>query len=268
MQFVTYLRVSTERQGQSGLGLEAQRAAVAGHMLGRGEVVAEFVEVESGKRADRPQLALALAEAKRVGAVLLIAKLDRLARNVAFIANLLESGVEVTAADMPEANRFLLHVMAAVAEHEAQAISDRTKAALAAAKARGVKLGWSNPERASEQRAASRKGAAKNTAKADQHAANVLPIIQQIEAGGASLRQIAVVLNERGIKTARGGLWYAATVKNILVRQQHEQDTACAMCGFYGGSRGCCSGHSGAAPSYVVSQFSGRSHHAHTCRHL
>ena len=166
MKFVTYLRVSTECQGQSGLGLEAQRAAVAGHVLGRGEVVAEFVEVESGKRADRPQLALALAEAKRAGAVLLIAKLDRLARNVAFIANLLESGVEVTAADMPEANRFLLHVMAAVVEQEGRAISDRTKAALAAAKARGVKLGWSNPEQASEQRQAAKKGAAVNRARA------------------------------------------------------------------------------------------------------
>lgn len=216
MQFVTYLRVSTERQGQSGLGLEAQRAAVAAHVLGRGEVVAEFVEVESGKRADRPQLALALAEAKRAGAVLLIAKLDRLARNVAFIANLLESGVEVTAADMPEANRFLLHVMAAVAEHEAQAISDRTKAALAAAKARGVKLGWSMPEREDEQRQASRRGAAKNAQNACIHAANVLPVIRQIAADGASLRQIAEELNTRRIKTARGGLWYATTVRNIL----------------------------------------------------
>lgn len=216
MKFVTYLRVSTERQGQSGLGLEAQRAAVAAHVLGRGEVMAEFVEVESGKRADRPELARALAEAKRAGAVLLIAKLDRLARNVAFIANLLESGVEVTAADMPEANRFLLHVMAAVAEHEAQAISDRTKAALAAAKARGIKLGWSIPERASEQRQAAKKGAAVNKALALTHAKNVLPMIEQIRVGGASLRQIATELNGRGIKTARGGKWYATTVRNIL----------------------------------------------------
>lgn len=220
MLFITYLRVSTDRQGKSGLGLEAQRKAVLDYVAGKGEIAAEFVEVESGKRDDRPQLARALVEAKRLGAVLLIAKLDRLARNVAFIANLLESGADIAAADMPEANRFLLHVMAAVAEHEAQAISDRTRAALAAASARGVKLGWSMPERAAEQLAASRKGAAKNTAKADQHAANVLPIIQQIEAGGASLRQMAAVLNERGIKTARGGLWYAATVNNILARQQ------------------------------------------------
>jgi len=218
MKFVTYLRVSTERQGQSGLGLEAQRAAVAAHVLGRGEVVAEFVEVESGKRSDRPELARALAEAKRAGAVLLIAKLDRLARNVAFIANLLESGVEVTAADMPEANRFLLHVMAAVAEHEAQAISDRTKAALAAAKARGVKLGWSIPERAAEQHQAAKKGAAVNKVRALTHAENVLPVIEQVRAGGASLRQIAEELNARGIKTARGGKWHATTVRNALNR--------------------------------------------------
>jgi DNA invertase Pin-like site-specific DNA recombinase len=216
MQFVTYLRVSTERQGQSGLGLEAQRAAVAAHVLGRGEVVAEFVEVESGKRADRPQLALALVEAKRAGAVLLIAKLDRLARNVAFIANLLESGVEVTAADMPEANRFVLHIMAAVAEQEGRAISERTKAALAAAKARGVKLGWSSPERVSEQRQAARKGAAANKARAAAYAANISPVIEQIRAEGASLRKIAEELNIRGIKTARGGKWHAATVRNII----------------------------------------------------
>ena len=220
MEFVTYLRVSTDRQGKSGLGLEAQRAAVAAHVLGRGEVVAEFVEVESGKRADRPQLALALAEAKRAGAVLLIAKLDRLARNVAFIANLLESGVEVTAADMPEANRFVLHIMAAVAEHEARAISDRTKAALEAAKARGVKLGASNPAIQASLAGAKAKSAHTRKVQADQHAANVLPIIQQIAEGGASLRQIAAALNERGIKTARGGLWHAATVRNILARKK------------------------------------------------
>ena len=219
MLFVTYLRVSTDRQGRSGLGLEAQRKAVADHVVGKGAIVAEYVEVESGKRSVRPQLAHALVEAKRLDAVLLIAKLDRLARNVAFIANLLESGVEIAAADMPEANRFLLHVMAAVAEHEAQAISDRTRAALGAAKARGVALGWSIPERRDEQRQAARKGAARSAQKADRHAANVLPIIRQIAADGASLRQIADELNTRGIKTARGGLWYAGTVRNIMARE-------------------------------------------------
>ena len=222
MKFVTYLRVSTERQGQSGLGLEAQRAAVAAHMLGRGEVVAEFVEVESGKSADRPQLALALAEAKRAGAVLLIAKLDRLARNVAFIANLLESGVEVTAADIPEANRFVLHIMAAVAEQEGRAISERTKAALAAAKARGVKLGWSMPSRKAEQRQAARKGVAVRVAKADDFAVNVLPIIRDLQASGMPLRGVVSVLNERGVKSARGGKWQATTVRNILARSAGE----------------------------------------------
>jgi DNA invertase Pin-like site-specific DNA recombinase len=167
-----------------------------------------------------------LSEAKRAGAVLLIAKLDRLARNVAFIANLLESGVEVTAADMPEANRFLLHVMAAVAEHEAQAISDRTKAALAAAKARGVKLGWSIPERVFEQRQAAKKGAAVNKARALTHAENVLPVIEQIRAGGASLRQIAAELNARGITTARGGKWYATTVRNIITAKNGAEAVA------------------------------------------
>lgn len=219
MHFVTYLRVSTDRQGKSGLGLEAQRKAVADYVAGKGAIAAEYVEIESGKKNDRPQLARALVEAKRIGAVLLIAKLDRLARNVAFIANLLEAGVEIAAADMPEANRFLLHVMAAVAEHEAQAISDRTRAALAAAKARGVVLGWSMPERKEEQRQASCKGAAKNAKNACMHAASVLPVIRQIAAGGKSLRQIADELNTRGIKTARGGLWYAGTVRNVRARE-------------------------------------------------
>lgn len=218
MKFVTYLRVSTERQGQSGLGLEAQRSAVAAHVAGRGEVVAEFVEVESGKRTDRPELVRALAEAKRAGAVLIIAKLDRLARNVAFIANLLESGVEVTAADMPEANRFLLHVMAAVAEHEAKTISDRTRAALAAAKERGIKLGWSIPSRAGEQLLAARTGAARNARKADDHAAMVFPLICNMSNKGFSLRRIAEELNRRGIQTSRGGRWHPTTVRNILIR--------------------------------------------------
>ncbi|MDB5243574.1 MAG: DNA-invertase hin [Spirosoma sp.] len=226
MHFVSYLRVSTDRQGKSGLGLEAQRKAVADHVAGKGQIAAEYVEIESGTKNERPQLARALAEAKRIGAVLLIAKLDRLARNVAFIANLLEAGVEIAAADMPEANRFLLHVMAAVAEHEAKAISDRTRAALAAAKARGAILGWAIPERKDEQRQASCKGAATNAQNADRHAANVMPIIRQIAAGGASLRQIADQLNKRNIKTARGGLWYAATVRNVMARDSEIETLA------------------------------------------
>jgi DNA invertase Pin-like site-specific DNA recombinase len=219
VNYVSYLRVSTTRQGVSGLGLDAQRKAVTDFVAGRGEVLFEHVEVESGKVAARPELEKALAEAKKAGAVLLIAKLDRLSRNVAFIANLLESGVEVAAADMPEANRFVLHIMAAVAEQEGRAISERTKLALAAAKARGVKLGWSNPERASEQRVASQRGVQTVKAGADQFAANVLPVVDQIKATGiTSLRGIASQLNQRGFKTTRGGAWYAGTVRNVLAR--------------------------------------------------
>lgn len=218
MRFITYLRVSTDRQGRSGLGLDAQRTAVANHIAEKGEIVSEFIEIESGKKNDRPQLALALAEARRVGAVLLIARLDRLARNVAFIANLLEGGVEIAAADMPEANRFLLHVMAAVAEHEARMISDRTRAALMAAKQRGVSLGWAMPSRTGEQRRAAQAGAMSNAHKADQHAAHVWPIIRQFLNQGASLRAIAAELNSRGVRTARGGNWYATTVRNSIMR--------------------------------------------------
>lgn len=218
MRFVSYLRVSTERQGASGLGLEAQRAAIAAYTGGRGELVAEFVEVESGKRSDRPELEKALAEAKRAGAVLVIAKLDRLARNVAFIATLIERKIEIAACDMPEANRVFLHIMAAMAEHEAQAISDRTKAALAAAKARGQALGWSIPGRQDEQREAARKGAARNAEKADTYAANVLPLIEALQGQGLSLRGIAAELNARHVRTARGGDWHAATVRNVLAR--------------------------------------------------
>lgn len=218
MHFVAYFRVSTGRQGQSGLGLEAQRKAVADYVYGTGEIVAEYVEVESGKRSNRPQLARALGKAKSLGAVLLIAKLDRLARNVAFIANLLETGVEIAAADMPQANRFVLHVMAAVAEHEARSISERTCEALRAARRRGKALGWGMPTRASEQRQAALLGARSNALKADRHAANVLPVVRQVAAQGASLRQIATELNKRGLQTARGGAWYATTVRNLLAR--------------------------------------------------
>ena len=219
MHYVTYLRVSTDRQGKSGLGLEAQRAAVADHVAGKGEIAAEYVEIESGKKNDRPQLARAMAEAKRKGAVLLVAKLDRLARDAHFLLGLMKAGVDFVAADNPQANRLTVGILALVAEEEARAISDRTRAALAAAKARGVALGWSMPDRKEEQRQASRKGAAKNAKNACMHAANVLPVIRQIAAGGGSLRQIADELNARGIKTARGGLWYAGTVRNVLARE-------------------------------------------------
>ena len=148
-KFIGYLRVSTEKQGQSGLGLDAQRKAIEDYLNGgKWELLAEYVEIESGKRSDRPELAKALAHSKATGATLVIAKLDRLSRNVAFISNLMESGVEFVAADMPMANRLTVHVLAAVAEHEREMISQRTSAALAAAKARGAKLGNPNGARA------------------------------------------------------------------------------------------------------------------------
>lgn len=145
MKYVAYYRVSTQKQGQSGLGLEAQRTAVNSFVQARGEVIAEYTEIESGRRADRPQLALAMRHARRAKATLVIAKLDRLARNVKFLATLMEEKVLLAFCDMPDANEFTLHIMAAVAQHEAKAISQRTKDALAAAKARGVRLGGTVP---------------------------------------------------------------------------------------------------------------------------
>jgi DNA invertase Pin-like site-specific DNA recombinase len=218
-KFVSYLRVSTARQGASGLGLEAQRAAVTDYLNGGDwKLVQEVLEVESGKRNDRPALADALRLCRKHRATLVIAKLDRLARNVAFISNLMESGVEFVACDMPQANRFVVHILAAVAEHEAEAISKRTKAALAAAKARGTQLGgrrvsaqrWS--EIAQEARLA-------RTAEADRRAADLLPVIRSIQAEGAvSLRQIAAGLNERNVTTPRGGDWSAVQVQRVMPR--------------------------------------------------
>lgn len=218
-KFIAYFRVSTQRQGQSGLGLEAQRAAVMAYLAG-GNLVAEFTEVESGKRNDRPQLAAALAACRKQRATLVIAKLDRLARNVAFIANLMDAGVPFIAADNPHATRLTLHIYAAIAEHEAKAISDRTRAALAAAKARGKRLGWSMPSRRQEQHRATARAVRANKGKADLFAANVLPIVAQVRAAGiTTLEGIAAALNARGIKTARGGHWHPTTVRNLLARE-------------------------------------------------
>jgi DNA invertase Pin-like site-specific DNA recombinase len=218
-KFVSYLRVSTDKQGHSGLGIEAQRKAVNDYLNGGNwQLLHEYVEVESGKRSDRPQLTVALAHAKATGATVVIAKLDRLARNVAFISNLMESGVEFVAADMPMANRLTVHVLAAVAEHEREMISQRTKAALAAAKVRGTRLGNPNGARALRGRGNAPAVAAVKVS-ADAHAAQVLPAIAAIRAGGmTSLHAIAAELNRRGILTARGGQWYATTVRNTLAR--------------------------------------------------
>jgi len=219
--FIAYYRVSTDRQGKSGLGLEAQRDAVETFLNGGNwQLVAEFTEIESGKRNDRPELAAALDACRHQKAQLVIAKLDRLARNVHFISGLMESGVDFVAADMPEANKLTVHLLAAVAEHEREQISARTKAALAAARARGKRLGWAMPERKHEQRQAALKGAEAVVGKADTFAANVAPIIREVQAAGiTTLQGMADALNARGIKTARGRQWAPATVRNVLLRQ-------------------------------------------------
>ena len=213
-KFVAYYRVSTDQQGASGLGLEAQRSAVAAYLDGGPwRLVAEHTEVESGKRADRPELAKALAACRKHKAKLVIAKLDRLSRNLAFIATLMDSGVEFVAVDNPHANKLTIHILAAVAQHEREAISERTKAALAAAKARGKRLG--NPRLASVRKVA----VAANRKAADAFAANVRPIIREIQASGVSSFQgIARALAARGVSTARGGRWTARMVINVLAR--------------------------------------------------
>jgi DNA invertase Pin-like site-specific DNA recombinase len=205
--FVAYYRVSTDRQGQSGLGLDAQRAAVAG-FVGARELVAEFTEVESGKRNDRPQLAAALDLCRQRRAMLVIAKLDRLARNVAFIANLMESGVEFTAVDMPYANKLTLHILAAVAEHEREMISQRTRAALAQAKKRNVRLGRPDGETRHMHRARSARVAA--------FRATVLPEIKRLIGQGMSQRKIAAELNRRGLTTYAGRPWRVQHVSSLL----------------------------------------------------
>jgi DNA invertase Pin-like site-specific DNA recombinase len=219
-KFISYLRVSTQRQGKSGLGLEAQRQAVTDYLNGgRWKLVQEVIEVESGKRKDRPELLRALALCRVHGAKLLIAKLDRLARNVAFIANLMEAGVEFEAVDLPQANKLTLHVMAALAEHEAAAISARTKAALAAAKARGTQLGGYRWEIDRVARKGNRASAKVRAEHASKRAQDLLPMIEAIKAeGNTTLRQIAAVLNERGITTARGAEWRAVQVSRLLDR--------------------------------------------------
>lgn len=211
-RYIAYYRVSTARQGQSGLGLEAQQSAVRSFVAADAVIVEEHVEVESGRRNDRPRLLEALASCRRHKAVLIIAKLDRLARNVAFVSNLMEAGVDFVAVDMPHASRLTIHILAAVAEHERDMISQRTKAALAAAKARGVRLGNQAGNPAGLEKARQRASQL-----ACERAAQVRGIVEEIRAAGlTSLRQIAAALNARGVESPRGGRWYAASVRSVL----------------------------------------------------
>jgi len=212
--YVAYLRVSTTKQGIDGLGMAAQETAIKAY---NGKVIASFIEVESGKRKDRPELIKALAHCKLTGSTLIVAKLDRLARNVHFISSLMESKVDFIACDFPEATPLTLHIMAAVAEHEAKTVSARTKAALAAAKARGVKLGTNNlpPEKMSDARA---KGTATIKQRADSYANKVISVIDGLQGQGMSLRAIARELDSLSIQTARGGAWTPTAVKNVIDR--------------------------------------------------
>jgi DNA invertase Pin-like site-specific DNA recombinase len=207
--FVAYYRVSTDRQGRSGLGLEAQQKAVQAYMNG-GEwsLVAELTEVETGKRSDRPELAKALALCRKHKAKLVIAKLDRLSRNLAFIATMMDSGVEFVAVDNPHANKLTLHILAAVAQHEREMIAERTKAALRAARQRGRVLGRNATERL----------APRYRQEALDRARELEPVMRELSRQGLSARAIARELTGRKIATHKGGSWHAATVRRILQR--------------------------------------------------
>jgi DNA invertase Pin-like site-specific DNA recombinase len=235
-KFVSYLRVSTDKQGRSGLGLEAQRAAVDRYINGGNwKLLKEYLEVETGKADDRPELAKALHHAKVTGATLVIAKLDRLSRNVRFIAELQESKVRFVCADMPDANELTIHILASLAQHERKMISERTRAALQA-----IKEQEKDPEKRKARRAAGKRpmgnpngaapllragkgnaaAVAAIKAGADKRARDdMLPVINDVRAGGAvTLLAIAAELNIREILTARGGRWHPASVKRLLAR--------------------------------------------------
>ncbi len=220
-RLVAYERVSTARQGRSGLGLEAQRKAIDDFAAAReADVLARFTEVESGRKDARPELAKALNLARLTGATLVIARLDRLSRNAGFLLTLQGSGVRFLACDMPEANDLTVGIMALVAQQEREAISRRTKEALAAAKARGVKLG--NPNGAAALRRAGKGGAALREAvqaNADAFAAELAPVVAEIRAAGhVSLRSMAAELNARGNRTRRRERWHVSNVRNLVQR--------------------------------------------------
>lgn len=219
-RYVAYYRVSTARQGRSGLGLDAQREAVRAFLNGgRWRIVAEHTEVESGRKRDRPELLKALAACRLYGATLVVARLDRLARDAGFLLTLRDAGVDFVCADMPEANRMTVGVMAVIAEHERELISQRTRAALAAARRRGVVLG--NPDHLTDKarRKGTRASARVRGAAADQRAHDLAPILAELTAEGhASLRALADGLNARDVPAPRGGAWTAPQVSRVLAR--------------------------------------------------
>lgn len=216
-RFVAYYRVSTVKQGRSGLGLDAQRSTVTNFLHGQeAEILAEFIEVESGRRKDRQQLTSAINYARVTKSSLIIAKLDRLARNVSFTSALMESGIEFVCCDLPSANKFTIHIMSALAEMEAEMISSRTKAALAEAKKRGVRLG--NP-RLSQYRPDPRTGGQARKKIADNQAKSYVGLVLEARQKGAiTLQATADFLNTRGALTPKGNQWHPATVQRMLKR--------------------------------------------------
>lgn len=215
--FVAYFRVSTARQGRSGLGLDAQRKAVMDHLASTSGVLTdEFTEIESGKRAERPELGKAIGACRRRKAILVIAKLDRLSRDAHFLLGLAKAGVEFIAADMPTANRMVVGIMAMVAEEERRMTSRRTKEALAAAKRRGVKLGSPDPRKGSAIGVPLATEARRK--RAHEFAVAVLPTIRSLKAEGMSLRAIARTLTDRAIAAPRGGAWGPQAVANVMAR--------------------------------------------------
>lgn len=221
-KYVAYYRVSTARQGLSGLGLDAQRSAVAMHIKnGSAELIYELTEIESGKRSDRPKLLEALTMCRLHNADLIIAKLDRLARNVAFISNLMEAGVNFEAVDFPQANRLTLHILAAVAEHEAKTISDRTRAALASAKNRGTKLGGFRGRAGTA--ADCEKARLRHMEIAARRNADIAIMIRQFRREGKLTNNaLAESLNNAGISAPRGGKWKGTQVRRVVLRTHHE----------------------------------------------
>lgn len=214
---IAYYRVSTKRQGQSGLGLEAQRKSVMDH-IGTAPL-AEFTEIESGRKADRPMLLEAVRMARATGATLVVAKLDRLSRNAAFLNTLMDSGLNVLFADMPNADRLVIGIMAQLAQWEAEQISKRTREALAATKARGTKLGGDRGNILSIGALGRSASARTRSDAALAHCELVRPYVDAARANGhESMRAIADYLNERHIKTAQGGKWFAASVRRVMAR--------------------------------------------------
>lgn len=232
-RYITYYRVSTQQQGRSGLGLDAQRTMVSTFLVTYpGEVLGEYTEIETGKGAGRPELTQAIDHARAAGATLIIAKLDRLARNVAFTAALLESKLPFKCCDMPEADNFVIHILAALAEREAKLISDRTKAALAELKKRGVKLGsarpghWDGKEHLRGWKKAAEASRVKVQKEMEQRYEPLVPWIRDLRAAGHTLQSIVDALNAKGCQTRRNGPWNVPTLRRVILKYLPEKCSA------------------------------------------